>query len=91
MTDTFDSRRRRALWRARHRGTREMDWLLGRYAQARLEAMSAVELERFERLLALPDPELHAWIVAPSPAIGGELAAEIAAIRAFHGVGGSSG
>lgn len=86
MTDDAESRRRRALYRASHRGTKEMDWLLGRYAVARLAGMGAQTLEGFERLLTLPDPELHDMIVYPEMAPAGEFADLISDLRAFHGL-----
>ena len=39
MTDDAETRRRRAAYRACHRGTKEMDWILGRFAEAALPAM----------------------------------------------------
>ncbi|TMJ66522.1 MAG: succinate dehydrogenase assembly factor 2, partial [Alphaproteobacteria bacterium] len=39
MTDDVERRRRRAVYRACHRGTKEMDWILGRFAQAALADM----------------------------------------------------
>ena len=48
--DDLDVRRRRCLFRATHRGTKEMDWLLGSYAQAHLPAADAAELTFWERL-----------------------------------------
>ena len=41
MTDDVAIRRRRAAYRASHRGTKEMDLILGRYAVARLPDMTA--------------------------------------------------
>lgn len=91
--DALDSRRRRAIYRARHRGTKEMDLLLGRFADARLPGMSDVELKQFEELLALPDPELQRWLLAPvaAPAAAGgpeahALGALVADLRRFHGL-----
>lgn len=88
MTDEFntdlDLRRRRALYRASHRGTKEMDWLLGRYAEAKLPQMGEAELSRFEQLLALPDPEVQSWILNPGVLAGLEHEREIRALRAFH-------
>jgi antitoxin CptB len=89
MSDDLQARRRRAAYRATHRGTKEMDITLGRFAEAKLASMSAVALERFERLLALPDPELQAMIWCPEAYPGGELAELIALLRAFHGLGAS--
>jgi antitoxin CptB len=86
MTDDVESRRRRAAFRATHRGTKEMDWLIGRFAQAHLAAMPLAELAQFEHFLALPDPDLHDMIMFPATAPAGEFAALIARVRAFHGL-----
>lgn len=88
-TDDLEARRRRALYRAGHRGTREMDWLLGRFAAARAPAMDAAELEAFEAFLALPDPEIERWLLghaAPPP--DGAFAVLVARLRRFHKVDG---
>jgi antitoxin CptB len=61
----IEIRRRRAAYRAAHRGTKEMDWLLGRYATARLDTMDEDALTVFERVLSLPDPQLQGWIFDP--------------------------
>ena len=92
MTDDredLDVRRRRAAYRATHRGTKEMDILMSRFADANLPAMGDAELTRFERLLALPDPELQKWILEPQPGAamaGHELADLVLAVRSFHGL-----
>ena len=86
MTTPLDPRRRRALYRAKHRGTKEMDWLLGRYAEARLGAMAETELDAFEPLLALPDPELQVWLMTGSGYAGSAFTPLIDRIRSFHGL-----
>ena len=58
----LDPRRRSALYRAWRRGTREMDLLLGRFADARIGELSEPDLTDFEALLVAPDPDLYAWI-----------------------------
>jgi antitoxin CptB len=58
----LDERRRRILFRAWRRGMREMDLVMGRFADANLAAMSAGELDAFERLLDLPDPTVLGWL-----------------------------
>jgi antitoxin CptB len=63
-----------------------MDWLVGRFAQARLANMTAEELAQFERALIIPDPALHDMILYPSMAPAGEFAELISQIRAFHGL-----
>ena len=86
-SSSLDDQRRRALYRASHRGTREMDWLLGRFAAAELAAMDAGQLAAFERLLQLPDPDLNRWILDPAGVVDEETGALIGDIRTFHGIG----
>ncbi|MBX9592048.1 MAG: succinate dehydrogenase assembly factor 2 [Hyphomonadaceae bacterium] len=86
MTDDVASRRRRVVFRASHRGTKEMDWLIGRFAEARVEDMPLDALADFERLLQMPDPELHDMILYPQIAPAGAFAALVAQMRAFHGL-----
>ena len=93
MTETLeslDTLRRRASWRAHHRGTKEMDWLLGKYADAMLPVMDAAALDAFERFMTMPDPDLNQSIIEPAPVNGGEFASLIAAIRKFHRIGETS-
>ncbi|WP_026380850.1 FAD assembly factor SdhE [Afifella pfennigii] len=60
--ENIDTRRRRAYFRAWRRGTREMDLLVGRFADAFLPQCDAAGLAEFEALLALPDPALYAFV-----------------------------
>jgi antitoxin CptB len=60
-------RLRRLRYRAWHRGTREMDLILGPYADARLEAMPPAELDRFEALLEEADTDLFDWLLGNQP------------------------
>ena len=84
---TEPARRRRAVYRARYRGTKELDFLLGRFADARVDAMSVDDLTAFEELLALPDPDLQHWIMYGIGFEGSALADLLNDIRAFHGLG----
>ncbi|MEM1046013.1 MAG: succinate dehydrogenase assembly factor 2 [Pseudomonadota bacterium] len=58
----LDPRRKRILFRSWHRGTREMDLLLGRFADAELPHMSDADLDVFEVLMEVPDQDLFSWI-----------------------------
>jgi antitoxin CptB len=60
-------RRRQTLFRAWHRGTREMDLIMGRFADAHLVAMTEDELRVFEHLMEAPDDELFTWITGKNP------------------------
>lgn len=84
MHTDLDVRRRRAAWRASHRGTKEMDWLLGRFAAARLDGMEEAALGEFEALLAAPDPELQRWIMDTTSVPDDRHAGLILELRAFH-------
>jgi antitoxin CptB len=90
MTDDVDMRRRRALYRAQHRGTKEMDHMIGRFAEAKVPQLEGEDLGRFERFLELPDPLLHAWCFDARLESGGTDAPEflnlVLDVRAFHGL-----
>jgi antitoxin CptB len=47
----LDDRRKRLLFRCWHRGTREMDLILGRFADAEIGNLSDAELSELERVL----------------------------------------
>src|SRR5271163_3771159 len=66
-SSALDERRRRILFRAWRRGVREMDLVMGRFADAHLPAMSEADLAEFERLLDVPDPQVFAWIMGGEP------------------------
>jgi antitoxin CptB len=59
-SDGLDDRRKRLLFRCWHRGTREMDLILGRFADAAIADLSDAELTDLERLIEVPDPDLYA-------------------------------
>lgn len=84
MSEELETRRRRARFRANHRGTKEMDWILGRFADAELAGLDVGDLATFEQLLTEPDPELQAWILAPETCPRETYAALLVAIRGFH-------
>ncbi len=59
-SDGLDDRRKRLLFRCWHRGTREMDLILGRFADAEIATLGDGELAQLEHLIELPDPDLYA-------------------------------
>jgi antitoxin CptB len=65
--DRKDVRQRRLLWRASHRGIKEMDILLGRFVAARVHGLSERELDELEIIVGLPDQDLLSWIIGASP------------------------
>ena len=67
MDDALDVRRKRLRFRAWHRGTKESDIILGRFADAHLGDLDVAELDAFEELLDLPDPEIFDWVSGRVP------------------------
>lgn len=65
--ETTEIRRKRLRWRSWHRGTREMDLLVGGFADAHIAELGEAQLDQFEELLRSPDPDLYAWIVGHQP------------------------
>ena len=58
----LSERRRRLLFRSWHRGIRETDLILGRFADASIGDLSDAELDLYERLLEVPDHDLYGWV-----------------------------
>jgi antitoxin CptB len=78
----LDARRRRLLFRSWHRGSRELDLIIGPFVDAWIDRMSESELDAFEELLQRPEPELYDLVVSPTPPPDeGEM---LRRLRAFH-------
>ncbi len=60
---TEDERRKKLKFRAWRRGFREMDLLMGSFADSAIESMDPAGLDEFERLLGVPDWEVYAWLI----------------------------
>ncbi len=61
--ETPDVRRKRLKYRSQHRGTKELDLLLGRFAEERLGTLDPGQMDRFEALLEAPSPLVYAWVI----------------------------
>jgi antitoxin CptB len=61
-SEGLDARRRKLLFRSWHRGMREMDLILGSFADAEIGALTDTEIDQYENLLEIPDTELLPWI-----------------------------
>lgn len=62
MTESTQTRLKRLMMRSARRGTKEMDIILGRYAETHLEAMDAAALDLFEAMLDENDHDLYQWV-----------------------------
>jgi antitoxin CptB len=63
---TLDVRRRRLLFRATHRGTRENDLLVGGFVSSRIAGFSECEMDALDEILELPDPAVSDWLTGRS-------------------------
>lgn len=63
----LDSRRRRMLYRATHRGTHEADLLVGGFVARHIAAMTEAELDATEAVLDHLDIDLADWLTARRP------------------------
>jgi antitoxin CptB len=80
----LDPRRRRLLFRSWHRGMREMDLVLGRFADAQIAALSDQELDEYERWLEVPDQKIFTWVNGSQPVPPEFDTALFARLRDFH-------
>ncbi|MCA0423970.1 MAG: succinate dehydrogenase assembly factor 2, partial [Proteobacteria bacterium] len=69
MTDPnlLSPRLKRIIYRANHRGMRELDMLIGQFADRRAASFNEAEADIFEALMAVEEPDLMAWITGQQP------------------------
>ncbi|MBP2303141.1 FAD assembly factor SdhE [Azospirillum picis] len=65
--EALENRRKRLRFRAWHRGTREMDLLMGSFADAHIAQFDHAMLDKFEGLMELGDPDLYDWMNGRAP------------------------
>ena len=66
-SEGLDARRRKLLFRSWHRGIREMDLILGGFADETIAALTDAELHQYEHLLEVQDADLLAWVTGTAP------------------------
>ena len=83
-SEGLDVRRRRLLFRAWRRGVREMDLIIGRFADVHIERFDEPALDDFERLIEVPNAELYAWVVGAETVPADYDTDVLAKLKAFH-------
>ena len=81
---SLGARRRRILFRSWHRGMREMDLVLGRFANAEIARLGGSELDDYERLLEAPDRDIFSWLTFEAETPSFYDTPVLRKIRAFH-------
>lgn len=85
MTETRETRLKRLKIRSWRRGTKEMDMLLGPYADGPLHALDDAALDAYEAMLHENDQDLYAWISGARP-MDPAHAATLGLVADFHGI-----
>ncbi len=62
MTDSLEKRRKRLAFRSRHRGTQELDLVIGSFAERYLQAFDELQMDHFEALLDVAEPVIYDWV-----------------------------
>jgi len=83
--EDLDTRRKRLHFRAWHRGMREVDLLLGRFADATIAELDVTELAGFEALLEVPDRQILAWITGEEAVPADAASPLVRRLLGFHG------
>ncbi|MGP8233746.1 MAG: succinate dehydrogenase assembly factor 2 [Methylovirgula sp.] len=79
-----DPRRRRALFRSWHRGMRETDLLMGRFADAEIANLSVADLADYEALLEAQDRDVLTWLTGEAEIPSSYDTPVLRKLRAFH-------
>jgi len=83
-SEGLDPRRRKILFRSWHRGMREMDLIMGRFADAEIAGMSEAELDAFEQLIEVLDRDLLSWVTGEADVPGNYDSDVFRRLKAFH-------
>ncbi len=83
-SDGLDVRRRRLLFRSWHRGTREADLIMGRFADVHVATFSDAELDQYEHLLDALETDLLSWMTRVSEVPAEHDTAMFRRVRDFH-------
>ncbi len=76
------------MFRSWHRGIRETDLILGRFADAHIGELTDAELDEYERLLEVPDHDIYGWVTGErdiAPEFQSELLSRIVCFRSGGG------
>ena len=59
--ETLEKKRKQLIFRSGHRGMKEMDIIMGSFAAKYIPTFTAEEIELYETLLDVSDPDLYNW------------------------------
>ena len=65
--EIIENKRKRLIFRSDHRGTKEMDLIMGSFAKKNVPTFNEEELEQFDAILKENDPDLYNWLTHKEP------------------------
>lgn len=71
------------IYRSWHRGTKELDLILGNFISENIQNLSNIEIKNYEILLNCEDPDIYKWIVNQEEPNNSTLKDLISKIRAY--------
>lgn len=80
----LDPRRRKVLFRSWHRGMREMDLIMGQFADAQIDQLTDAELDIYEHLIEAPDRDILMWLTGEAPTPSNYDTPVFRRIKQFH-------
>jgi len=84
VEDNISIKRKQLIFRSWHRGTREIDLLLGRFADAHLPAFNEAQLAEYDRFLNNSDPDIYNWLTRQEPVPPSEESGAVKLLMAFY-------
>lgn len=79
----LETRRRRVIYRANHRGTYENDLLIGGYVRRHIAGMTESQMDALEAVMEMSDADLADWLTGRRPIPPAADSPMLQAIRAF--------
>lgn len=68
MIEAIEKKRKRLIFRSDHRGTKEMDLIMGSFARENVPIFTEDELDQYDEILQENDPNLYNWITGKDEA-----------------------
>lgn len=62
IDQNIENKRKQLSFRSWHRGTREMDLIMGSFADKHIDHFTKEEVKLYDEVLQMPDPDLYDWV-----------------------------
>lgn len=79
----LSDQKKKLIFRSWHRGTREMDLIMGTFAQAHVPSFTDAELAAYEDVLLENDPDVYDWYIGAKPVPANRMNSVLEKLLAF--------